>query len=174
VYTEPVALETGINYLYVKVNDGEATLYTYIVSAPEPVYEGPAPVAVWGAGEFGDDRSAHGGLEVSLNGNTTNALGQIVIGGATTLGATIALPAAAHQKMTMLVQYSMPSGGAPVANSVPASMFSSYDLGARAAQAASSALDGYWYNGSSVQAGTYAFSTSAQTMPQEGYILIST
>ena len=174
VYTEPVALETGINYLYVKVNDGEATLYTYIVSAPEPVYEGPAPVAVWVAGEFGDDRSAHGGLEVSLNGNTTNALGQIVIGGATTLGATIALPDATHQKMTMLVQYSMPSGGAPAANSVPASMLSTYDLGARAAQAASFALDGYWYNGSSVQAGTYAFSTPAQTMPQEGYILIST
>ena len=173
VYTEPVALETGINYLYVKVNDGEATLYTYIVSAPEPVYEGPAPVAVWVAGEFGDDRSAHGGLEVSLNGNTTNALGQIVIGGATTLGATIALPDATHQKMTMLVQYSMPSGGAPAANSVPASMFSTYDLGARAAQTASSTLDGYWLNGSTVTTG-YAFSNPAQTMPQEGYVLIST
>ncbi len=73
----------------------------------------------------------------------------------------------------MLVKYSMPSGGAPVANSVPASMLSTYDLGARAAQAASSALDGYWLNGSSV-AGGYDFSTPAQTMPQEGYILIST
>ena len=140
----------------------------------DPEYDGPAPVAVWVAGEFGDDRSAHGGLEFSLNGNTTNALGQIVIGSAATLGATIALPDATHQKMTMLVKYSMPSGGAPVANSVPASMFSTYDLGARAAQAASSALDGYWYNGSSVQAGTYAFSTPAQTMPQKGYVLIST
>ena len=173
-YTEPVELTTGINYLYVKVNDGEATLYTYIVSAPEPAYDGPAPVAVWVAGEFGDDRSAHGGLEFALNGNTTNALGQIVIGSDTTLGATVAVPEAAHQKMTMLVKYSIPSGGAPVANSVPASIFSSYDLGARAAQAASSALDGYWYNGSSVQAGTYAFSTPAQTVPQDGYILIST
>ena len=150
--------------------DAEVALY----DDADPEYDGPAPVAVWVAGEFGDDRSAHGGLEVSLNGNTTNALGQIVIGGATTLGATIALPDATHQKMTMLVKYSMPSGGAPVANSVPASMFSTYDLGARAAQAASSALDGYWYNGSSVQAGTYAFSTPAQTMPQEGYVLIST
>ena len=34
VYTEPVALDTGINYYYVKINDGEAELYTYIVSAP--------------------------------------------------------------------------------------------------------------------------------------------
>ena len=154
---------------------GQAMIDTEVAQYDDtdPEYDGPAPVAVWVAGEFGDDRSAHSGLEVSLNGNTTNALGQIVIGGATTLGATIALPAAAHQKMTMLVQYSMPSGGAPVANSVPASMFSSYDLGARAAQAASSALDGYWLNGSSV-AGGYDFSTPAQTMPQEGYVLIST
>ena len=149
--------------------DAEVALY----DDADPEYDGPAPVAVWVAGEFGDDRSAHGGLEVSLNGNTTNALGQIVIGGATTLGATIALPDATHQKMTMLVKYSMPSGGAPVANSVPASMLSTYDIGARAAQAASSVLDGYWLNGSSV-AGGYDFSTPAQTMPQEGYILIST
>ena len=149
--------------------DAEVALY----DDADPEYDGPAPIAVWVAGEFGDDRSAHGGLEVSLNGNTTNALGQIVIGGATTLGATIALPDATHQKMTMLVQYSMPYGGAPAANSVPASMFSTYDLGARAAQAASSALDGYWLNGSSV-AGGYDFSTPAQTMPQEGYVLIST
>jgi len=175
-YTDPVALETGINYYYVKVNGGKATLYTYLVAspAPEPEYEGPDPVAVWVAGEFGDDRSAHAGLEVSLNGNTTNALGQIVIGNSTTLGATIALPAATHQKMTMLVQYSMPSGGAPAANSVPASMFSLYDLGALAASG-SSALEGYWYTGSAVSAGgNYPFSNPAQTIPQEGYILIST
>ena len=57
-----------------------------LVRSEEPAYEGPAPVAVWVAGEFGDDRSAHGGLEFALNGNTTNALGQIVIGNSTTLG----------------------------------------------------------------------------------------
>ena len=34
VYTEPVALSTGLNYYYVKVNDGKATLYTYMVAAP--------------------------------------------------------------------------------------------------------------------------------------------
>lgn len=43
-YTEPVALETGINYYYVKVNDGKETMYTYIVAAPEPDPE-PEPVA---------------------------------------------------------------------------------------------------------------------------------
>lgn len=173
VYTEPVALETGINYYYVKVNDGEATLYTYIVAAPdpEPVYEGPAPVAVWVSGEFGDDRSAHGGLEFELNGNTTNALGQIVIGTATTLGATVAIPSETLPRMTMLVKYSIPAGGAPVAQSVPVSLFSTYDIGARAVQSGSSALDGYFLNGNAI-AGGYAFSNSAPTMPQEGYILI--
>ena len=152
---------------------GQSIIDEETVTGGDPVYIGPAAVAVWVAGEFDDDRSAHGGLEFSLNGNTTNALGQIVIGSSSTLGATIALPVAAHQKMTMQVEYSTPSGGAPAANSVPASMFSTYDLGARAVQAASSALDGYWLNGSSV-AGGYDFSTPAQTMPQEGYILIST
>ncbi len=153
---------------------GQSIIDEETVLDDDPEYAGPAPIAVWVAGEFDDDRSAHAGLEVSLNGNTTNALGQIVIGGATTLGATIALPAAAHQKMTMLVQYSMPSGGAPAANSVPASMFSSYDLGALAASG-SSALEGYWYTGSAVSAGgNYPFSNPAQTIPQEGYILIST
>ena len=34
VYTEPVALSTGLNYYYVKVNDSKATLYTYMVAAP--------------------------------------------------------------------------------------------------------------------------------------------
>ena len=178
VYTEPVALETGINYYYVKVNDGEATLYTYIVAAPEPEpdpepeYEGPAPIAVWVAGEFGDDKSAHGGLEFALNENTTNALGQIVIGSSTTLGATVAVPSGTLPRMTMLVKCSVPAGGAPVAQSVPASLFSTYDMGARVAQSGSSSLDGYWLNGSSITTG-YAFSSPAQTMPQEGYVLIS-
>ena len=146
--------------------------WKYAVSALSLKYLGPAPMAVWVAGEFDDDRSAHGGLEISLNGNTTNALGQIVIGNSTTLGATISLPAETHQKVTMLVKYSIAPGGAPAANSVPASMFSTYDLGALAAQG-SSALDGYWLNGSTVTTG-YAFSNTAPTILEEGYILIST
>ncbi len=172
-YTEPVELATGINYYYVKVNDGEPTLYTYVVAAPEPEpepeYEGPAPVAVWVTGEFGDDRSAHGGCEFALNGNTTNAVGEIVIGNATTLGATIAVPN--YDNATMLVKYEIPSGGAPAANSVPASVFVTKEMGAIAGSG-SSALDGYWLNGSSITAG-YAFSSPAPSIPQEGYLLIS-
>ena len=146
--------------------DAEVALY----DDADPEYDGPAPVAVWVAGEFGDDRSAHGGLEFALNGNTTNSLGQIVIGSATTLGATIAIPDG-FNNATMLVKYEIPSGGAPAANSVPASMFVDYDMGAYANSGAS-ALDGYFWNNTQVKSG-YALSSPAPSIPQEGYILIS-
>ncbi len=146
--------------------DAEVALY----DDTDPEYDGPAPVAVWVAGEFGDDRSAHGGLEVSLNGNTTNSLGQIVIGSATTLGATIAIPDG-FNNATMLVKYEIPSGGAPAANSVPATMFVNYDMGAYANSGAS-VLDGYFWNNTQVKSG-YALSSPAPSIPQEGYILIS-
>ena len=90
----------------------------------EGTYEGPDPVAVWVAGEFGDDSKLHGGLEFTLNGNTTNALGQIVIGETTTLGATIKLPDNAFSKASVLVKYELASGGAPVANAAPAGVVS--------------------------------------------------
>ena len=138
----------------------------------ESAYEGPAPIAVWVAGEFDDDKSAHGGLEFALNGNTIDENGNIVIGNSTTLGATVAVPSGTLPRMTMLVKYSVPAGGAPVAQSAPASLFSTYDMGALAG-ASSSALAGYWLNGSTVSTGSYAFSNPAQTMPQEGYILVS-
>ncbi len=162
---------TGVSSILAKMAPDQYSVKTIEIWTKE-AYTGPAPTAVWVAGEFDDDRSAHGGLEFALNGNTTNSLGQIVIGNSTTLGATATLPDATYQKVTMLVQYSLPSGGAPAANSVPASMFSTYDLGALAAQG-SSALDGYWLDGSTIKNG-YAFSDPAQTLPQDGYILIST
>jgi lysophospholipase L1-like esterase len=142
--------------------------------AEEPEYEGPDPVAVWVAGEFDDDRSAHGGLEIAFNGNTTNALGQIVIGNSATLGATIAIPDG-FDNATMLVKYEIPSGGAPAANSVPASMFVNYDLGA-CAVSGSYDLVGYFWNTTknpAVVASGYAFSSSAPSIPREGYLLIS-
>ena len=151
--------------------DGE---WKYAVSALSLKYLGPMPTAVWVAGEFGDDRSAHGGLEVSLNGNTTNALGQIVIGSSTTLGATIALPDG-FNNATMLVKYEIPSGGAPTANSVPASMFVNFDMGGCAGSGLSD-LVGYFWNTTknpAVIAANYAFSSPAPAIPQEGYLLLS-
>ncbi|MBP5791894.1 MAG: SGNH/GDSL hydrolase family protein, partial [Kiritimatiellae bacterium] len=124
----------------------------------------------WVAGEFDDDKSAHGGLEFALNGNTTNALGQVVIGDSTTLGATIAIPEG-FDNATMLVKYEIPSGGAPAANSVPASVFVTKEMGALAGNASSS-LGGYWLNGSTVTTG-YAFSSPAPSIPLDGYLLIS-
>ena len=136
-------------------------------------YSDPGPIAVWVAGEFDDDKSAHGGLEFALNGNTTNAVGEIVIGNSTTLGATVKVPSGKLPRMTMLVKYSVPAGGAPVAQSVPVSLFSIHDMGAFADKG-SSELAGYWLDDSTVSTGSYyAFSDPAQTMPQEGYILIS-
>ena len=162
---------TGLAVFTNVLTVAEMNAYVWPSEEPEiPQYEGPAPTAVWVAGEFGDDRSAHAGLEVSLNGNTTNAMGQIVIGGST-VGATIAIPEG-FDNATMLVKYSIPSGGAPAANSVPASMFVNYDMGAYANSGAS-ALDGYWWNNSQVRSG-YALSSPAPSIPQEGYILIST
>ena len=150
--------------------NGYAFYSLTLIRHEEPEYEGPDPVAVWVAGEFDDDRSAHGGLEISLNGNTTNALGQIVIGNSTTLGATIAI-SDGFDNATMLVKYEIPSGGAPAANSVPASMFVTKEMGAFAGNA-SSDLDGYWLNGSTITTG-YAFSSPAPSIPREGYLLIS-
>ena len=144
--------------------------WKYAVGSLSLKYLGPAPTAVWVAGEFGDDRSAHGGLEISLNENTTNALGEIVIGSSTTLGATIAI-SDGFDNATMLVKYSIPSGGASVDEAAPVSMFVNYDLGAYANSGLTN-LDGYWWNNSQVKT-DYPFSSSAPSIPQEGYLLIS-
>ena len=144
--------------------------WKYAVSALSLKYLGPAPTAVWVAGEFDDDRSAHGGLEFALNGNTTNALGEIVIGTTTTLGAEIGIPAG-HSIASVLVKYSIPDG-AHVDNSVLASMFSAYDLGVLS-DSGESTGKGYWYTGSAVSDGSYAFSNPAPSIPQDGYLLLS-
>ena len=160
---------TGVGGTLAKMAPDQYSVKTIEIWTKEAAYSGPEPAAVWVAGEFDDDRSAHGGCEFALNGNTTNEYGQIVIGNSTTLGATIAVPN--YDNATMLVKYEIPSGGAPAANSVPASMFVTKEMGALAGSG-SSALDGYWLNGSTVTAG-YAFSSSAPTIPQQGYLLIS-
>jgi len=144
--------------------------WKYAVGALSLKYLGPPPTAVWVAGEFGDDRSAHGGLEFALNGNTTNALGQIVIGTTTTLGAEIGIPAG-HSIASVLVKYSIPDG-AHVDNSVLVSMFSAYDLGALS-DSGESTVKGYWFTGSAVSDGSYAFSSPAPGIPQDGYLLLS-
>ncbi len=182
-YTEPVALATGINYYYVKVNDGEATLYTYVVAAPDPgpVYEGPDPVAVWVAGEFDDDRSAHGGLEFSLNGNTTNEFGQIVIANDATTGATIALPTNTFTKASVLVKYELTEAGAPVANAAPVGVISTdgYPIVPVCTTAGGTSLTGAYLNKGNSYAlvnnnGSYWPFTSTPTISSgEGYVLLS-
>ena len=138
------------------------------VEEPEEPYEGPAPTAVWVAGEFEDHKSAHAGCEIALNDNTVNERGQIVIGSGTTLGATISVPN--YDQATMLVKYSIPSGGAPAANAVPAVAFVNYDLGPVATASGSSELTGYYYNNGVIA--NYPFATTP-SLPQNGYLLIS-
>ena len=157
-----------------KMNAGAYSVKRIEIWTKEGTYEGPDPVAVWVAGEFGDDKSAHGGLEFALNGNTTNSLGQIVIGDSTTLGATVEIPSG-HSKASVLVKYSIPKG-THADDSALASMFSAYDLGALSDSGESTAK-GYWYdtrnNANKVTDGSFAFASPAPNIPQEGYLLLS-
>lgn len=139
----------------------------------EPTYTGPTPTAVWVAGEFEDEATLHGGYKITLNDNTVNDSGNIVIGSATTLGATIDTAAGDFTNATVLVKYTIPSGGAPAENAVPVGFFNTKDFGALASKG-SSDLRGYWLDGTVLKPDGYAFSSPAPSMPESGYLLIST
>ena len=139
----------------------------------EPTYTGPIPTAVWVSGEFEDEASLHGGYAITLNDNTVNDSGNVVIGSATTLGAVIDLSDANCTNASLLVWYSLPSNGAPVANAVPLSMYDTKDMGAVATSAGSSSMTGYYLNGSTVAAASdYSFANPAPTLQTEGYMLL--
>ena len=158
--------------------DGE---WMYAVSALSLKYLGPVPMAVWVAGEFDDDRSAHGGLEISLNGNTTNALGQIVIGDDVATGATIKLPDDTFTKASILVKYELASEGAPVANAAPVGVISTdgYPIVPICTTEGETTLKGAYLNKDNAYAlvtnsGNYwPFSVEPTISNGEGYILLS-
>ena len=139
----------------------------------EPTYAGPIPTAVWVSGEFEDEATLHGGYAIALNDNTVNDSGNIVIGSATTLGAVIDTASGDFTNATVLVKYTIPSGGAPAENAVPAGFFNTKDFGALASKG-SSDLRGYWLDGSTLKPDGFAFSSPAPSMPESGYLLIST
>ena len=139
----------------------------------EPTYDGPTPTAVWVSGEFEDEATFHGGYAIALNDNTVNDSGNIVIGSATTLGAVIDTAAGDFTNATVLVKYTIPSGGAPADYAVPAGFFNTKDFGALASNG-SSDLRGYWLDGSTLRPDGFAFSSPAPSMPESGYLLIST
>ena len=77
----------------------------------------PVPTAVWETGEFEDAANLHGGYSISLNGNTVNSDGNIVIGDSSGAGATIAITdvvSGGASSMTVLYKYKTvgSSGGA--------------------------------------------------------------
>ena len=155
--------------------------WKYAVSALSLKYLGPAPTAVWVAGEFDDDRSAHGGLEISLNGNTTNALGQIVIGNDVTTGATIKLPDDTFTKASILVKYELASEGAPVVNAAPVGVISTdgYPIVPICTTEGGTILKGAYLNKDNAYAlvtnsGNYwPFSVEPTISNGEGYVLLS-
>ena len=68
----------------------------------------PAASAVWESGQFEDGASLHGGYSISLNGNTVNSDGNIVIGDSSGAGATIAITdvvTGGASAMTVLYKY---------------------------------------------------------------------
>ena len=151
---------------------GSSTESTTYVK-PDGYTLAPVPTAVWVSGEFEDEATLHGGYAITRNDNTVNDSGNIVIGSATTLGAVIDTAAGDFTNATVLVKYTIPSGGAPAENAVPAGFFNTKDFGALASKG-SSDLRGYWLDGSTLKPDGFAFSSPAPSMPESGYLLIST
>ncbi len=151
---------------------GSSTESTTYVK-PDGYTLAPVPTAVWVSGEFEDEATLHGGYKITLNDNTVNDSGNIVIGSSTTLGAVIDTAAGDFTNATVLVKYTIPSGGAPVDYAVPAGFFNTKDFGALASKGSSN-LRGYFLDGSTLKPDGYAFSSPAPSMPESGYLLMST
>lgn len=151
---------------------GSSTESTTYVK-PDGYTLAPVPTAVWVSGEFEDEATLHGGYAIALNDNTVNDSGNIVIGSATTLGAVIDTTVGDFTNATVLVKYTIPSGGAPVDYAVPAGFFNTKDFGALASKG-SSDLRGYFLDGSTLKPDGFAFSSPAPSMPESGYLLMST
>lgn len=151
---------------------GSSTESTTYVK-PDGYTLAPVPTAVWVSGEFEDEKTLHGGYSIARNDNAVNDSGNIVIGSATTIGAVIDLSDANCTNASLLVWYSLPSNGAPVANAVPLSMYDTKDMGGVATSAGSSNVTGYYLNGSTVAAASdYSFANPAPTLQTEGYMLL--
>ncbi len=137
----------------------------------EPTYTGPTPTAVWVSGEFEDEATLHGGYAITLNDNTVNDGGNIVIGSATTLGATIDIAAVTNcAKVTILAKIKTPAGGAPAANSVIAGVLATdnHPIGAACKTAEGTDVQGYWLNGANANYNNdgYKFGGSLQALSE--------
>ncbi|MBE6382877.1 MAG: hypothetical protein E7049_07700, partial [Lentisphaerae bacterium] len=157
---------------------GSSTESTTYVK-PDGYTLAPVPTAVWVSGEFEDEDSLHGGYKITLNDNTVNDSGNIVIGSATTLGAVIDIAAVTNcAKVTILAKIKTPAGGAPSANSVVAGVLATdnHPIGAACKTAGETNIQGYWLNGANANYNNdgYKFGGSMQTLSEgEAYILFA-
>lgn len=157
---------------------GSSTESTTYVK-PDGYTLAPVPTAVWVSGEFEDEAALHGGYKIAPNGNTVNDRGNIVIGSATTLGATIDIAAVTNcTKVTILAKIKTPTGGAPAANSVVAGVLATdnHPIGAACKTAGETNIQGYWLNGANANYNNdgYKFGGSMQALSEgESYMLFA-
>lgn len=131
----------------------------------------PTPTTVWESGQFNDSADKHGGYALTLNGNGINADGNIVIGGH--MGVSISLSGNDIKKLSLLIRYELPDGGAPVTNAVIAQCVdSSLNIyGAFCANQGGSAIEGWWKHSGTVSTG---YSFGAPTVSSgDGYAMLS-
>ena len=139
------------------------------------VAAGPVATAIWDSSSFLDDALPHGGYHVSLNGNSVDSDGNIVISEAASLGVTIPIPSGLAASVSVLVKYGLPDGGGPDVNATIAGSIdtSTHAVGAICAAAGDTMLAGYWRNGWSGALTTsgFNFDQTPAVAPGEGYML---
>lgn len=147
-----------------------------LIRPEEPAYAGPEPTAVWQTGEFGKTKNDYA---ISLNGNTINDDGNIVIGNTVSEGVTIDIQSVlgnAGRDVSVLVKYS--NASAPAERAVFACVYvdnnGSYDTGLASSAANAGTLVGY-YNATSPYTmknnGSNIYPNPAAT--ESGYLLFS-
>lgn len=145
----------------------------FVNSSGDIVSTGSYTPAKWVSGEF---LETHGGFSIDLNGNSITSAGNIKVESGTKVGASIDISALECTAASVLVKYSAPAGGAPVANASIVGVTSSIGLpiGAYTASAGAESLTGYWLNGQSIMTG-YSFSDPLPAIQSggTGYMLFA-
>ncbi len=168
---------TGLEGYELQVEDG--ILYAKSLNAG---YSGPQPTTTWVSWAFEDYASDHGGYSITLNNNTINSDGNIVIGSGAIKGVTIELPSGTYTNASLLVKCKTPQGGAPMANAAIAGVLDSDNnpMAPICTTAGDNSFIGGYLNknnGDVVTSGyySYGFSTPPPTLPEnkEAYMLFA-
>ena len=189
-YVGPVAFTAvgeDVFYVQLRNEDDEVVVedqqFTYTVAAkPSLPLESPLPVTFWTSRHFQDDASEHAGYSITMNdGNTINEEGNIVIGNAATLGATIDIHAVTNcPKISVLVGFNYDGTTAPAANAIIAGAcgintnnnVETQPFGAICTNETGTALTGYWLNNTTIKSSDFPFG-SASVPNGSGYMIFS-